>query len=421
MRNSFLIFSFLFITSIASATDSVVNFALFPDEQAATDCAQSSTAWSWVTAAFDWVANHGSFVGAIQVGDFTKNSSATGADCECLGTDPSPGACADINHSVYGTGYCTSCNDPDAITCTDGTPGRTCEWDRAKALVDLLVGIPTLVTAGNRDHAHADAWGTFNDYFGPGNLPSDALVTGSHIATVDSGSDAGDALAADSYMIVEGGNQRWLFIQIHYFIDDESVAWINYLTEKYKGMPTVIVSHMMHLPGDAPTGWTYTAQGANGPKLLSAIGNNPQIFLHLSGHNSDMLLVKDTTYTYVNLGIMFDYSYDNTVTGHTLYDGASSRQLEAYGGGGVVGILSFHLDAGKVSFYVYSPALDDASATSRGFDEHRVDENFISFFTEQIDFCGSGRFIMDPGACDGFNAAASFSDSSISQSSSQAF
>lgn len=389
-------------------------FAVLGDQQDVMSCAGASTAWTWGLAAATWVAAN-DFAAAVQVGDITNSTGAGAYDCECLAT-ADPGVCTDIDHSIEGTGYCTNCDNADATTCTGGTAGLLCEWTRAQALV-AATGVPTLVTAGNRDHGYS-YWDRFNDYFGAGNPPAGAISTGFHVATGDSGSDAGQPLGSDSYMVVSAAGQRWLFIQIHYYVDDESVAWAQGVIDQYPGMPTAIVSHMMHTVGDAPTGWTYASLGGNGPKILTSFGDIPQVFLYISGHNHEMMYLEDTTNTYKNIGVMIDYSSDDTVTDHTLYDGASSRQMIDYGGGGVVGVMTADIVAGQLSWYVYSPQLDTTVSAHNGMDEHYTDASNVSFWSTTVDFCGSSRFTMDDGACDDYSTPQSTSGSQAASSGS---
>ena len=390
------------------STPIAATFAVFGDPQFGTNClGPTATAYPYSVAAFDWVAGLDTIHGAILVGDMVHtNPVGTPIDCECWGSGVA-GNCEVIDHSLHGLGTCTGlgCGNADAITCNGGTSGLYCAWERMRALVDKLevVGIPWMATPGNHDCdmfmykpaircVNGAAWTVYNKYFGPGAFTGNAQaigwLKGETTDTIAPTLVAGIEMGASSYMVIEVEGQRFLFIGVHYFITDELVSWVHEVVAKYPGMPTILFSHIIHKGDDLPNGWTQ----ASGPKFLESFGDIPQIFMHISGHAWDVYSFKDTSNEYTLLGQMMDYSYTGSVQNTTL-----PNQDQDHGGGGAVAIMTIDIVAGQVSWYVYSPA-DDT------FDVHATDENIRSYWSEKVQFCGTGgRFKMDPGACVGYS------------------
>jgi hypothetical protein len=404
-----LLLAMVLWSGVASAnSDTLVKIAVFGDLQAITDCrGPAATSWATGVAAYDWVASQQPDA-AIILGDMVQTQPVgTPIDCECYGT-VDPGNCGDIDHSIWGTGYCPAgeCGEADAITCTGGTPGLYCAWERARALVDKLdvAGIPWITTPGNHDCdiflynpnircANGAAWTVYDSYFGPGRLTGNSLGTGWYRGKVDTLLGKVDA-AASSYVVVEAQGQRFLIISVHYMFPDGIVDWVNSVIAKYPGVPTILISHVMHERTNLPNGWT----NDNGAAFLSNFGPIPQIYMHIAGHIWRPISFEDTSNEYRVLGQTMDYSYTGTVIGTTL-----AHQDQDYGGGGAVAMMSIDIVAGQVSWYIYSPA-------EGAFDVFYTDENTRSFWSEEIQFCGtSGRFKMDEGACVGYREPTSSS------------
>lgn len=318
----------------APASGELVRIAVIGDTQNGTSCVNATTAWDHLEAAFDYIVARGDIDFVMQTGDLVDQFTVDNShDCYCMGIDPAPDACADIDHPVEGTGFCTNCADAEAIACAGGTAGLYCEWTRARALADKLetAGIPYMFVTGNHDYDYVPplnstgTWIAHDLYFGSGKVRTAGVLLDELVV-----SNVGVSVAPARVQLFSAGGTQWLVfglptapwyrpLSTGATADKaEILAWMREWLDRYPRVLTMVLAHTMMSTdnGNGPTGLSCglcqgQTSGLVGEWILDNLAEDyPQIFLLVSGHDRGMNHeVVTATAGHDILGVLVDTSY----------------------------------------------------------------------------------------------------------------
>jgi diacylglycerol kinase family enzyme len=249
------------------------------------------------------------------------------------------------------------------------------EWVFADAAMDILDGtdIPYSVTIGNHDYDIAGTHSTVNRFAGldaAGNV--DPLLVDKSFGPSRYEGESWFLGASDDLLnycqIFTADGQDYLHINLEWEPRLSSVEWAQQQIDAHPELPVILSTHYFIDPlVDGHFLTTYSDDGLNGEELFQAlVYPNPQIFMVLSGHNTEWHEVSTDEAGFQVIEIMTDY------------------QSRVNGGNGWMQLIGFDPDLNRIDVQTYSPTLD----------QFELDGN--SQFSFDFDFDQRFNFLQAP-------------------------
>ncbi len=241
------------------------------------------------------------------------------------------------NQAALNIPYVTSVGD---VVQTGDNDGNNTEWIVADTAYKILenAGIPYAVVPGNHDEGNdlsnlgsASITDQFNNWFGVSRFTGRPYY-GGHFGTAnDNHYDLFSVSGMD-------------FIVIHFAYDESPtgtrfqnvLTWANGILKQFPSRRAILVSHYILNNGNPAT------FGPQGQTLFTALSNNPNLFLTLSGH----------------IGFPGEGQRSDTVNGNVIQSVMSDFQDRASGGDGWMRIMTFSPANNTISVKTFSPVLN---------------------------------------------------------------
>lgn len=215
--------------------------------------------------------------------------------------------------------------------------GLEYQWERADRFMNVLeqAQIPYGVLAGNHDvgqesdYSHPLDYTMFEKYFGEDRFQGQPHYGGSYKNN-----------RGHFDLISEEGND-FIFVYMGWGVDDEDIAWMNEVLERYPQRTAILALHDYLLPAGT--------RSAIGEKVFQdVVAKNENVVMVLSGHYTGSALRAD------ELDDDGDGAADRTV-----YQMLSNYQGIESGGLGYLKLLHVDQQTGQMYVNTYSPYLDD--------------------------------------------------------------
>ena len=229
------------------------------------------------------------------------------------------------------------------------------EWKIAdKAFKTIDACVPYILCSGNHDMGYSPQYrqtsfsreSRFSTYFTPTRFTENPLYD-SLFGRDKSVHFRDQGKIENSYLLLNAGGLKFLFLAMEFKPRDETLAWANRVVEQHPDHRTIVVTHayLTKKEGQRTSADSYRVEGNSGESIWEKfVCRHENIFLVLSGHAMENRLTSKGRNNNDVHQVQADYWY---------WD-----KPEIKAGSGYLRIMTFYPGKNTIDVQTYSPVLD---------------------------------------------------------------